>query len=359
MKQIKINIRTESESCPIIIGQNFLFRFNFNKFGSKFVIITDSNVKKIYGNKLKNNLEKKGFDVKLLSFRAGEKSKNPEKAIAIGKQLARMNIDRGYVILSLGGGVVGDLSGFVASFYKRGVDYIQIPTTLLSQVDSSIGGKTGVNISEGKNLLGYFYHPKMILVDIAMLTTLSRQEFKNGIAEIIKYAMISDSNLFKFLEENISKILLKDPKICLKVIKKCCQIKAQIVEKDPKEKGLREILNYGHTIGHAIETKTNYRISHGRAVSLGMIYEGRISSKINLLKPKELKRQNWLIKSFGFKTIYKGKASPLIKIMKRDKKVKERKINFILPVAIGKVKKENNKVSFPVTESLIKNVFKK
>lgn len=354
MVGVKVNLGIKS--YPIEIGKDILLQTDFKKFGTgKYAIITDSNVRKLYGEDLLNLLKKQGLDAKLLDFPAGEKSKIPETAIYFGRELAKNNFDRNSIIIALGGGVTGDLAGFVASFYKRGIEYIQAPTTLLAMTDSSVGGKTGVDIPEGKNIVGYFHQPKAVITDIDTLKTLPQREIKNGFAEIIKYAVIRDEELFEFLEENCLSLKLEGYE---KIIRRACEIKAEIVEKDEREKELRKILNYGHTIGHAIETAENYKISHGEAVGLGMVYEGMISVKLGLLSEKEIKRQNQLIKSFGLSVVYKGDVDRLIEIMRRDKKNKSGEIHFILPIKIGKVKEKDGQISFPVEESIIKECLK-
>ena len=266
-----------------------------------------------------------------------------------------MEFDRNSIIIAFGGGVVGDLAGYVASFYKRGIKYIQVPTTLVAQVDSSIGGKTGVDIPEGKNMFGHFHQPLTVLSDVNTLQTLPNKEIKNGLAEIVKYGMILDKELFEYVEQNF---LNKPDEFYLKVIERSCRIKAEIVEQDEKEGELRKILNYGHTVGHAIETAENYKISHGEAVGLGMAYEGKIASKLGLLDKGDLSRQNRVIEAIGLPIRYNGNIDYLVEIMKRDKKNKSGKIHFILPTLIGAIKEENGKVAFTVEEFLVKECLK-
>lgn len=349
MEIIKVNLG--ERSYDIQIGKGILKETDFRKFGAgKYAIITDSNVKRVYGGDLQKMLLNQGLEAELFAFPAGENSKNWEMAGKIGQELAKREFDKDSVIIALGGGVVGDLAGFVASFYKRGVNFIQIPTTLIGQVDSSIGGKTGVDIPEGKNLFGTFWQPKAVLIDTDFLKNLPEEEIKNGLAEVIKHGVIQDAELFKYLEENYSK---RPEGFYLKIIKKSVEIQAKIVAKDEKEKELRKILNYGHTIGHAIESAEQYQIPHGRAVGLGMVYEGKIANKMGLLSEEDLKRQNQLIKAVGLPVEYKGDIKSLIEIMKKDKKAKSGEIYFILPTRIGRVKQENGRVSFSVDVSII------
>jgi len=352
MEKIKINLK--DRSYPIEIGKDILFKTDFSK-GNKYAIITDSNVRKLYGEKLRRCMKSQHVDALFIDFPAGEKSKTPEMAITIGRELARRDFDRKDIILALGGGVVGDLVGYVASFYKRGINYIHVPTTLLAQVDSSIGGKTGVNIEEGKNLFGYFHQPLAVITDISTLKTLPEKEIKNGLTEIIKYAITQDKNLFEYLEKNYSG---RDDEFFLNIIERCCKLKAGVVEKDEKEREERKIMNYGHTIGHAIEAAEKYNIPHGEAIALGMVYEGKISNALGILDNSSLKRQNSLIKATGLPTTYNKDINKLIKIMRTDKKVKDKEIYFILPKKIGEVRKEKGKVAFPVDESIIRKCLK-
>lgn len=351
MKKIKVNLGLRRYNVEI--GKGNLFKTDFSRFkASKYAIITDFDVKKFYGERLIGLLKKQGLRTDLFEFPAGEKSKTLEMAGRLGRKLVEKGYDRQSLILALGGGVVGDLAGFVASFYKRGINYIQIPTTLVAQTDSSIGGKVGVNIPEGKNMFGYFYQPKAVITDIGVLKTLPKKEIKNGLAEVIKYGMIQDKNLFEFVEENSSN---QDDNFFLRIVESSCSIKSRIIQKDERETELRKILNYGHTVGHALESAKNYKISHGEAIGIGMMCEATIAYKIGLLNKPGIERQNYLISKIGLPIRLRGSVDKMIEIMKRDKKNEKGEIYFVLPAAIGKVKKSNEKISFPVKESIIKS----
>jgi len=365
-KSIIVNI--DKNSYNIHVGYGFLPKFNFKRFNkSKYAIITDSYLANKYiGPKyalfLKEHLNNQGLDARIFSFEQGEQSKNPETAIKLGRKMARSKFDRDSMIIALGGGVVGDVAGWLASFYLRGVDYIQIPTTLVAQVDSSIGGKTGVDIPEGKNLFGAFYQPKAVLTDTHLLNSLGKEETRNGLGEIIKYAVTLDENLFNYLERYI-KNFVRDDIFLNHVVRKCCEIKARVVEKDEKESEYRKVLNYGHTIGHAIEASENYRIQHGDCVALGMLYEGKLANRIGIFNDRDLERQNNVISHFWPKYIldyldFKPDASKLMKFMKRDKKNKSDEIYFVLPARIGKVKEKNGKVAFSADEKIIREVLR-
>src|SRR3989344_4123511 len=271
---------------PVYIGEDILGSFNFGQYdASSFVIITDTNVQGLAGEKLKRNPSLKHVPIFELSLPAGENSKTLTKAEKILRFLAQHNVDRDAVILAFGGGVVGELAGFVASVYKRGVDYIQIPTTLLAQIDSSHGGKTGLNLVEGKNLVGTTYFPLAVIADTSLLESLPEEQVASGLAEAIKYGMIWDSRLFKYLEKNMGKFT---PAVYKKLVVTSSVTKTKISQKDPEEKEFRKILNYGHTVGHALEVSSGHELNHGQAVALGMVAEAHISHMMGYLKEKDL-----------------------------------------------------------------------
>lgn len=305
------------------------------KLGKNFAIITDSKVKKLYGGKLLWNLRKAGLTAELFSFPEGEKSKNLNTVELLTEQMVEKSFDRSSVVIALGGGVVGDIAGLVSSIFMRGIPIIQIPTTLLSMIDSSIGGKTGVNLKSGKNLLGTFNQPKAVFIDPYLLKTLAHKHLKNGLAEAIKYGVIKSKPLFKFIEKNLAKILKLDYKILEKLIKDCVKIKVEIVKKDPNEKNLRMILNYGHTFGHAIERLSNYTLLHGFAISLGMVLANKIAVEKGLLSASDSNCIKNLLKKADLPVYTMHK--PTLKDVIHDKKTQEKLINFILPKRIGEV----------------------
>ena len=279
MRSIKVNLDKKSlSSYEIRIGKDIIDRMALiiakNHKAGHYVVITDNCVGSLYGQKFLSRLKDVGLNVHIIEFPAGEASKNINTVLDIAGKLLKLEADRETCLIALGGGVVGDIAGFVASIFMRGVPYIQIPTTLIAQVDSSIGGKTGVDLPHGKNLLGTFYQPCAVFADLSFLETLPEKEFNNGLAEIIKYGVIDDEKMFHTLESNMEAIKLKDSKLMLNLVETCCQIKKSIVEIDEKEQGLRRILNFGHTLGHALETISKYTITHGEGVALGMISGG-------------------------------------------------------------------------------------
>ncbi|MDD4901551.1 MAG: 3-dehydroquinate synthase [Patescibacteria group bacterium] len=353
---VEIIVNLENNSYPIKIGKGIVAEENFKKFGcGKFAIITDSNVGKLYAVDLGKKLNQAGLFSKVFSFTAGEKSKTFATVISLGRKMIKNGFGRESMIIALGGGVVGDLAGFLASIFERGIKFIQIPTTLLAQVDSSIGGKTGVDMPEGKNLFGAFYQPVAVITAINFLNTLPKKEIKNGLAELIKYGTIKDAKLYEFLQNNYSNLGEKE---LVEIIERAAKIKAAIVSKDEKESGERTILNYGHTIGHAIETIENYKISHGEAVALGMVFEGKISNLLGLLSDADLSSQNELIHSAGLPTVYKGNINKLVEIMEYDKKAQSGSPRFVLPIKIGTVKQKEGQFAFAVEENIIRKSLK-
>ncbi len=341
-----ILFKTEHKQYPVHIGcdsliRNFKISDYLNINSKRAVVITNPLVGALYLNPLENELKKCGIEPINFIVPDGEKYKNNKMAMKIYDFLLKKRIDRREPLIALGGGVIGDLVGFVASTYKRGTPLVQIPTTLLAQVDSSVGGKTGINHHLGKNMIGTFYQPDLVLTDIGVLLSLSEKEYRNGLAEVIKYGIIKDQKLFSLLLKKKNKILDRSMKILSKIVSRCVRIKKKIIEEDEKEqKGKREILNFGHTIGHVIETLTNYSYySHGEAISIGMVEESRIAMKNGLLENKDFEKIISLISSYGLpvampKDIHLGNIKNLII---QDKKVWNGKIRLPFLTGIGRI----------------------
>ncbi|MBI5021180.1 MAG: 3-dehydroquinate synthase [Ignavibacteriales bacterium] len=308
-----------------------------NQF-SKYFIITDSNVKLLYGNEFLKAIQYHDVESFIISVPAGEKSKSRETKEQLEDKLLRHNPDRNSLIIALGGGVIGDLAGFVASTLLRGISFIQIPTTLLSQVDSSVGGKVAIDHPLGKNLIGTFYHPKKVYIDVEALKTLPMRQFRSGMAEVIKYAAILDRNLFSFLQENHENIIHLKQSSLIHLISRCCELKKMIVEKDERETGLRRILNFGHTIGHAVEYLSNYSLSHGEAVAIGMAAEAKFSASLGLLKSSAVARIQNLIRMYGLPTSIPPKMdrNKIVQLTCHDKKVENGNVRYTLLKNIGK-----------------------
>ena len=322
---------------------------------SSVVIVSNRVVDRNYGDTLRASLQHAGLSYHTLLVPDGERYKSLQTAGRLYGDLIQRKIDRKAVIVPLGGGVIGDLAGFVAATYERGIRFLQVPTTLLAQVDSSIGGKVGVNHPLGKNMIGAFLQPQMVLIDPTVLKTLPLRELRSGLAEIIKSAAIWDEEFFAFLESHVDAILRLDPATIKHIIRRSCQIKGHVVTQDELEQGLRTILNYGHTTAHAVETYTSYeRYTHGEAVAVGMVVAARIAHGMGLLRAEPVHRLTRLLERFGLPT-HLPKADPgvLMSLMDTDKKVIAGKIRFVLPTAIGSVTVVNE-----VTRDILRRAIK-
>ncbi len=347
MNENKILVPIEKNSYEVSIKSGLLFEIGDRlvelgiKNTRKILIISNKEIANLFGNDLLINLKKNNYTAKIFIIKAGETYKNTITVNEIYDEAFKYGMERGSLMIALGGGIVGDITGFVSATWLRGLDYIQIPTTLLSMVDSSVGGKTGVNHPKGKNLIGAFNQPKAVFIDTNTLKTLPAREFRAGMAEIIKYGVISDKELFEYLEEktNLENIIKLDNKSLLRIIKKSVEIKSDIVSKDEREKGIRAFLNYGHSFGHVIENLCGYgEYLHGEAISIGMRIAGEIALNRELWGEEENIRQNNLIKNYGLPIeIPKLKRSDVMRILMGDKKVQDGKLRFILPNTIGEV----------------------
>ena len=331
-------VSLEKNSYPIYIGENIFPSLAGKLYtADKWLVITDENIDRLYRAELEQALA--GVTSTTFVVPAGESSKSFHVVESILNALVSGWFTRQSAIIAFGGGVVGDLAGFCASIFMRGIPYVQIPTTLLAQVDSSVGGKTGINLPTGKNLAGTFYQPQAVIIDTAFLTTLPSREFIAGLGEIIKYGVIYDYDLLRFIEENFSKIVLPDLALVSTLISKCCLIKAEIVGQDERESHVRKILNFGHTVGHALEELTVYRsYLHGEAVVVGMYWETLLALKLGLTSEEYGQQIIALLKRTGIHTdLAHIEVKQLIEQMRADKKNSQAAISFILPVEQGKV----------------------
>ena len=334
----KINLQLNNIKIPILVGSNILKTINPENYVKKndVVIITNSTIAKLYLKQTKRMF--KDYNVDSLILRDGEKYKNIKTLYKIQDFLVKNNCDRQVNIIALGGGVVGDLVGLAADLFLRGVNLIHIPTTLLSQVDSSIGGKTGINHKLGKNLIGTFKQPHAVIISIDLLKTLPDKEFSAGMAEVVKYGAIKSSSFLKWLNKNADNLLMRKNKYVLHAVKKSVKEKIDVVQKDERESGLRAILNFGHTLGHAIEAASNYKgILHGEAVSIGMVFAASMSVDINKLSIEEFNLLESTLRKLNLPTKVpkKIKSSQLKKHIAFDKKKKNGKNNFVLIKKIG------------------------
>jgi len=349
MKSVQVNLG--SRSYPIHVKSGLLKQtasiLSDQNHGQKWVIISQYNLMELFGFDLMTELNESGFNCDFITLPLGEASKSLNEFSRVISQMVEFGCDRKTAIIALGGGVVGDVSGFVASSFMRGIDYYQIPTTLLAMVDSSIGGKTGINIAEGKNLVGAIYQPKGVLIDPVILESLSKEEVMAGLGEIIKYGAIWDKAFLIDIStwlEDIDSFPFED------AILKSCKIKAKVVSKDEREGDLRRILNFGHTIGHALESHLGYgKIRHGEAVALGMKCAGFISKKLNLLSKEELSTLNQTINRLPLPQLPHINGNHLMPFIKTDKKSEKGVLNFVVLDGLG-----NAITSTNVTEDLIK-----
>lgn len=307
----------------------------------RYGVIADERVAALYASSLVDSLGQAGISSKLFTFPAGEASKHLATVADLASRLAQAGFDRHDGLIALGGGVTGDITGFLAGIYMRGIPFVQVPTTLLSQVDSSVGGKTGVDLPEGKNLVGVFLQPRAVFIDPGVLHTLPRAEFLGGLAEVIKYGVIRDEGFFAMLERERKNILALSPAPLIETIARCCAIKAAVVEEDEREGGVRRILNFGHTIGHAVEAASGFALSHGFAVSMGMVAAARLAVRTNLLTSSEAQRLEDMLRAYGLPVEIPRECTRdwahLRTLLLADKKTVGGRIFFVLPRKIGEV----------------------
>src|SRR3989339_99013 len=369
-KQIKINLPSAHRQYDIVIGNGLLkplIQFIKKQDVSHIVIITDSKVRKLYGDKLlkdlKNNIQYPISNI--FHFSHGEKSKTQKIVTHLHNEMFKLACSRDTLIIALGGGVVGDVAGYVASTYMRGISYIQIPTTLLAMVDSSVGGKTGIDTKYGKNLIGSFWQPVAVFITPGVVETLPRKHIINGLLEAIKMFLTHDIEMFEYVRKNIKNILDLDLHVLEKIITRAVEIKARVVMRDEREKGERSILNFGHTIGHAIEKLSKYELMHGEAVGLGMLVEARISMLMGVLDEEDyIEIENFLKKILDIKILgywdISAKGGPafgwkdILREIRLDKKAKDGEARFVLLKGIGEFYKEKNNFVHSVDEKIIK-----
>lgn len=340
-----VRVELGERSYEIVIGvklEELGERMAGLRMGRKAAVVTNPTVKKLYGERVLKSLAAGGFLAMPVEIPDGEQYKSLDWANSIFTALLINTFDRRSPLVALGGGVVGDLAGFAASCYMRGVPFVQAPTTLLAMVDSSVGGKTGVNHAMGKNMIGAFYQPRLVLMDLDTLKTLPKEEFLSGMAEVIKYGVIADKDFFVFLEKNRERILAHEPGPLSQIIKRSCEIKAEVVNKDEREGGFRAVLNFGHTLGHAIETLSNYSMRHGEAVAIGMVYASRLAHRMGHCEAAVPEKAEKLLGEYGLPTslaVLKRRPSvvEIIDVMQVDKKAEGGKVRFVLPLRIGEV----------------------
>ena len=337
MKNIKkIIVKLEDRSYPIYIGKNILSdksllgKINVNNFA----LVTNKKIKSLHLSKIKNNSIKKNQII----LSDGEKYKNQESISKIYSYLLKNRFSRDSCLVAFGGGVIGDMTGYASATYQRGINFIQIPTTLLSMVDSSVGGKTGINHPLGKNMIGAFHQPIAVIIDTEILRTLSKRQFNAGMAEVIKYGIIKDKNFFKWITKNCSNIKLQDPESIIKIVKRSCEIKAEIVSQDEEEKNIRALLNLGHTFGHAIENVLGYgKWLHGEAIACGFLIASSVAIQNKTMSINQYNDIKNLLEVFDLPTKLPKNINieDLFNAMLVDKKVKDNKMVYVLPNGIG------------------------
>jgi len=355
-----VNVSLGDRSYPIYVGTGLLPALGRRcaglELGRRCAMISDDRVARLYAKPALAALKSGGFEPILITVPHGETSKSLRMVMKACDQLAAHRLERKSFIVALGGGVVGDLAGFLAAIYLRGIPFVQVPTTLLAQVDSSVGGKVGVNLPAGKNLVGSFHQPRLVLCDLQTLNTLPVREFRAGLAEVIKYGIIYDAPLFARLERELPRLLRRENKVLAEVVARCCEIKAEVVGQDETETGLRAILNFGHTIGHAIENISGYgKYLHGEAISIGQVAAARLSAELTGLPQEEEARIKELFQRTGLPVAIKLDArarTRLLAAMRLDKKVSGGEVKFVLTRRIGAVE-PGHKVPVALIEKVL------
>ena len=354
MFMISVPVATPSRSYEVLIGRGLIARAGecLGKFfeNNRAFVVTVPPVRRRWAKVLLKSLAASGVETDLLEMPDGERSKRLTTLEKLAEKLVKQGADRGVTLIALGGGVVGDVTGFLASIYMRGVDVIQVPTTVLAQVDAAIGGKTGVNLVSGKNLLGTFHQPRVVLVDPAVLETLPSREYHAGLYESLKCGIIGDPGLFKLFEDRRREILDRDPVVVEKVIADSVRLKASIVSADEREGGLRQVLNFGHTIGHALEAETRYTLLHGEAVAWGMIAATHIALSMGKLDSVTAGRISNAVLGFGRLPRMTLQTANILKRLRSDKKTRQGVVHFILPREIGKVE-----ITSDVPEAIVRS----
>lgn len=342
MNRMKVNLdRRAVNSYEVHIGTGILDRvamlLAMNRWAARYVLITDDHVGALHGEKVRAALERAGLAVETITVAPGEASKGIDTVLKVTEKLTEMGADRQTALIALGGGVVGDLAGFAAAIYMRGIPVIQIPTTLLAQVDSAIGGKTGVDTDAGKNLLGAFHQPRAVFIDCAFLSTLPDDQLKSGLAEVIKYGAIESPELLDEIEAAVSDRGLTEPAFLEKIVSASCRIKKGLVEIDEMDRGVRRVLNFGHTVGHAVEAASGYALTHGQSVAVGMVAAAGLSERLHYLPASDRERIGAVIRATGLSDrIPPGIATDeIISRLAKDKKKEGEKVHFVLLKKLG------------------------
>jgi len=354
--------REPAQAYDIRIGRGLAPRLTVDlrkrKAARHYIIVTDDHLRAAMGAPLLAAFRRRGLSVDLISFPSGEGSKSRRVRDEIEDGILALGAGRDAALVALGGGVVGDLTGFVAATYCRGIPYVQVPTSLIAMVDSSIGGKTGINHPAGKNLIGAFHNPIAVYIDVDHLKALPPRHFTSGMAEVVKCGVIADAVLFHALETYLDRVLRREPETLARIIEACVRIKVRVVDRDPRESGVRKILNFGHTIGHALETLSGFRLTHGEAVGIGMAVEARIAVKTGLLSDEAAERVIRLTARCGLPTTVPQALGPaaILEVARRDKKTRQGRIAYALPKRIGAMASRAGEYGILVDDALVAGV---
>jgi 3-dehydroquinate synthase len=339
-----LRVNLAGRAYDILVGSDLLGRagelLRPLRLGRRLGIVTHPTLieSQGYAAAVTESLRAAGHQVHVISVPSGEESKSFDQAVRLSRELVRAGLDRGSALLGLGGGVIGDLVGFVAATLYRGIPFVNLPTTLLSQVDSSVGGKTGINLPEGKNLVGVFHQPSLVVADVGTLATLPEREFRSGLAEVVKHAMIADAGLFAILERDVDRVLARRPEVLEPIVATNCAIKARIVEQDEREAGGRAVLNFGHTVGHAVEAALGYgAVTHGEGVAYGMLVAAALSVRRGLCPPDDALRLEALLRRYDLLPALPPQPELLENYIVRDKKMRDGVLQFVLTPGVGGV----------------------
>ena len=362
---IRVGVRLRrlvDESHEIRIGRGLGPRISVDlrrrALARRYVVVTDAALVARHGRRLVAALRRRGLPTDLLVVPSGEASKTRAVRDRLEDRLIALGADRGTALVALGGGVVGDLAGFVAATFHRGIPYVHVPTTLVGMVDASIGGKTGINHPAGKNLIGAYHTPAAVYVDIDYLRTLPNRAFVSGLAEVVKCGVIADGALFRSIERHRDRLLRRDPDLLSRLIEAACRIKVRVVREDPRENGRRTILNFGHTIGHALETLSRYRLAHGEAVSIGMVVEARIAARAGIASEDLVPRLETLLRALGLPTAVPTRytSASILEVARRDKKARAGRIAYALPKRLGAMAQVGGAYAIRVEDEVVRQV---
>jgi 3-dehydroquinate synthase len=325
------------------------------RLAARYVLVTDAHIAPVHGRRLLGALRRRGLATDCVILPAGERHKSRRTRDGLEDRLIELGADRATALVALGGGVVGDVTGFVAATFHRGIPYVQVPTTLVGMVDSAIGGKTAINHPAGKNLIGAYHPPAAVYIDVDYLKSLPAREFRSGLAEVVKCGVIADPGLFETLERSADRVLRRDPDLLVRLIDASVRLKVRVVTADPRETGRRKVLNFGHTIGHALETLGRYRLAHGEAVAIGMVAEARIAARAGLAPESLAERIARLLGTLGLPTAIPARFTPaaILQVARRDKKARLGKIAYALPARLGAMAHDGDEYGLAVPDALV------